>query len=127
VIYLTAPELIHIANRVLDGDVTVRDYGLLESATARPRATMFGTDAYETVEEKAAALLHSLVRNHALMDGNKRLALAATIAFLGVNGRRMTLSNDQAYELVIEVATVKLDEVAGIADRIRRGSETRRR
>ena len=126
-IYLTAPELIHIANRVLDGDVTVRDYGLLESATARPRATMFGTDAYETVEEKAAALLHSLVRNHALMDGNKRLALAATIAFLGVNGRRMTLSNDQAYELVIEVATVKLDEVAGIADRIRRGSETRRR
>jgi death-on-curing protein len=127
VIYLTAPELIHIANRVLDGDVTVRDYGLLESATARPRATMFGTDAYETVEEKAAALLHSLVRNHALIDGNKRLALAATIAFLGVNGRRMTLSNDQAYELVIEVATVKLDEVAGIADRIRRGSETRRR
>ncbi len=126
-IYLTAPELIHIANRVLDGDVTVRDYGLLESATARPRATMFGTDAYETVEEKAAALLHSLVRNHALIDGNKRLALAATIAFLGVNGRRMTLSNDQAYELVIEVATVKLDEVAGIADRIRRGSETRRR
>jgi Prophage maintenance system killer protein len=88
---------------------------------------MFGTDAYETVEEKAAALLHSLVRNHALIDGNKRLALAATIAFLGVNGRRMTLSNDQAYELVIEVATVKLDEVAGIADRIRRGSETRRR
>jgi death-on-curing protein len=127
VIYLTAPELIHIANRVLDGDVTVRDYGLLESATARPRATMFGTDAYETVEEKAAALLHSLVRNHALIDGNKRLALAATIAFLGVNGRRMTLSNDQAYELVIEVATGKLDEVASIADRIRRGSETRRR
>lgn len=126
-IYLTAPELIHIANRVLDGDVTVRDYGLLESATARPRATMFGTDAYETVEEKAAALLHSLVRNHALIDGNKRLALAATIAFLGVNGHRLTLSNDQAYELVIEVATVKLDEVAGIADRIRRGSETRRR
>jgi len=127
VIYLTAPELIHIANRVLDGDVTVRDYGLLESATARPRATMFGTDAYETVEEKAAALLHSLVRNHALIDGNRRLAFSATIAFLGVNGRRMTLSNDQAYELVIEVATVKLDEVAGIADRIRRGSETRRR
>jgi death-on-curing protein len=127
VIYLTAPELIHIANRVLDGDVTVRDYGLLESATARPRATMFGTDAYETVEEKAAALLHSLVRNHALIDGNRRLAFSATIAFLGVNGRRMTLSNDQAYELVIEVATGKLDEVASIADRIRRGSETRRR
>ena len=88
---------------------------------------MFGTDAYESVEEKAAALLHSLLRNHALIDGNKRLALAATIAFLGVNGRRLALSNDQAYELIIEVVTGELDEVASIADRIRRGSEARRR
>ena len=56
-IYLTVPELIFIASRVLNGEVTVRDHGLLESATARPRATVFGTDAYETVEEKAAALL----------------------------------------------------------------------
>jgi len=67
------------------------------------------------------------VRNHALIDGNKRLALAATIAFLGINGRRLTLSNDQTYELIIEVATGKLDEVASIADRIRRGSEPRHR
>ena len=124
-IYLTVPELIYIAGRVLDGDVTVRDHGLLESATARPRATVFGTDAYETVEDKAAALLHSLVRNHALSDGNRRLALAAAVAFLGVNGRRLTLSNDQAYELVIEVATGEMEEVASIADRIRRGSEAR--
>ena len=124
-IYLTAAELIYIAGRVLEGEVTVRDPGLLESATARPRATVFGTDAYETVEDKAAALLHSLVRNHALIDGNKRLALGATVAFLGVNGRRLTWSNDQAYELIIEVATGKLDEVAAIADRIRRGSEAR--
>ena len=124
-IYLTAAELIYIAGRVLEGEVTVRDHGLLESATARPRATVFGTDAYETVEDKAGALLHSLVRNHALIDGNKRLALGATVAFLGVNGRRLTWSNDQAYELIIEVATGKLDEVAAIADRIRRGSEAR--
>ena len=61
-IFLTVPELIRIATRVLDGDVTVRDHGLLESATARTRATAFGTGAYETVEEKAAALLQSLVR-----------------------------------------------------------------
>ena len=126
-IYLTVPELISIANRVLEDEATVRDHGLLESATARPRAAVFGTDAYETVEEKAAALLHSLVRNHALIDGNKRLALAATIAFLGINGRRLTWSNDQAYELIIEVATGKLEEVASIADRIRRGSEARHR
>ena len=124
-IYLTVPELIYIASRVLDGEVTVRDHGLLESATARPRATTFGKDAYGTVEDKAAALLHSLVRNHALIDGNRRLALAATIAFLGANGRRLTLSNDQTYELIIEVVTGELDEVASIADRIRYGSEDR--
>ncbi|MDQ1538035.1 MAG: death on curing protein [Actinomycetota bacterium] len=125
-IYLTVPELIYLARRVLDGDVPVRDHGLLESAAARPQATVFGKDAYATLEEKAGALLHSLARNHALIDGNKRLSLAATIAFLGINGRRLTLSNDQAYELVIEVATGELDEVGDIADRIKRGSETRR-
>jgi len=127
VIYLAVPELIYIASRVVEGEVTVRDHGLLESATARPGATLFGTDVYETVEERAAALLHSLARNHALIDGNKRLALAATIAFLGLNGRRLTLSNDQAYDLIIEVATGELDEVATIADRLRRGSEARHR
>lgn len=78
--YLTLTELMYIGRRVLDGEVPVRDHGLLESAAARPQATVDGTDAYSTVEEKAAALLHSLARNHALIDGNSRLALAATIA-----------------------------------------------
>ena len=64
------------------------------------------------MEEKAAVLLHSLVGNHALIDGNKRLALAATIAFLGVNGRRLSWSNDEAYELIIDVVTGQLGEVA---------------
>ncbi len=126
-IYLTLAELIHIAERTLGSDVPVRDHGLLESALARPQATAFGADAYASLEEKTAALLHSLARNHALVDGNKRLALAATIAFLGLNGRRLTLSNDQAYTLVIDVAAGHLDEVPGIAERIRAGSEPRRR
>ncbi len=63
----------------------------------------------------AAALLHSLARNHALIDGDKRLALAATIAFHGVNGRRLTLTNDEAYELIMNVAEAKLDSVDDIA------------
>ena len=124
-IYLTLPELVHIAERTLGDDVVVRDHGLLESALARPQATVFGADAYGSVEEKAAALLHSLARNHALVDGNKRLALAAAIAFLGVNGRRLTFSNDQAYDLIIAVAAGELDEVPTIADRIRHATETR--
>jgi len=115
VIYLTLPELLHIAVRALGGEPEVRDYGMLESALARPRATAFGSDAYPGLDAKAAALLHSLARNHALIDPNRRLALAATIAFNGVNGRRLTLTNDEAYELIMSVAEGKLDSVDDIA------------
>lgn len=124
-IYLTLPELLHVIERTLGPDVPVRDHGLLESALARPRATVFGEDAYGDLEEKAAALLHSLARNRALVDGNKRLALAGTIAFLGVNGRRLTLTNDEAYTLIIDVALGRLDDVADIAERLRQASEPR--
>lgn len=117
-IYLSLPELLHVAERTLSGQVQVRDHGLLQSALARPQATAFGDEAYVSMEEKAAALLHSLARNHGLVDGNKRLALAATIAFLGINGRRLTLSNDKAYDLVMSVAVGDLDEIAVIAQRL---------
>jgi death on curing protein len=118
VIYLTLPELLHVAQRVLRAEPIVRDIGLLESALARPQATAFGADAYPGLDAKAAALLHSLARNHALVDGNKRLALAGVIAFYGVNGLRLTLTNDEAYELVIAVADGTLDDVEEIADRL---------
>ena len=113
-IYLTMAELLHVAERTL-GEVLVRDHGLLESALARPQTTVFGEVAYPDLEHKAAALLHSLARNHALVDGNQRLSLAGTIAFLGMNGRRLTLTNDEAYDFVIAVATGELDEVTDIA------------
>ena len=87
-IYLDLEDLLHIARRTLAVKPIVGDHALLESGLARPRASAFGQDAYETFAQKAAALLHSLARNHALVDGNKRLALAATIAFVGVNGQR---------------------------------------
>jgi death on curing protein len=115
-IYLTLPDLLRVAERVISGDVKVRDHGLLESALARPRASAFGRDAYQSLDEKAAALLHSLARNHALVDGNKRLALGALIAFYGLNGRRLTLTNDAAYELVMAVAAGTLHEVADIVE-----------
>jgi death on curing protein len=66
--------------------------------------------------------MHSLARNHPLVDGNKRLALAAAIVFLGVNGHRLTLSNDEAYELTMAVASGRLDDVGVIAQRLRAGS-----
>jgi death on curing protein len=125
VIFLDLEALLHIAGRTPESDPVVRDYGLLESALARPQASAFGDDAYPDLEHKAAALLHSLARNHALVDGNKRLALAATIGFLGINGRRLTLTNEQAYDLVMAIATGALDDVAAIATSLKRGSGPR--
>ena len=116
-IFLDLEDLLHVARRTL-GDVEIRDVGLLESASARPRSTAFGVDAYPSIHLKAAALLHSLARNHPLVDGNKRLALAATIAFYGLNGRRLTMSNDEAYELIMAVAAGELDDVEQIAGRL---------
>ena len=124
-IFLDLESLLHVATRTLDGEPVVRDYGLLESALARPQASAFGEDAYSGAHQKAAALLHSLARNHALVDGNKRIALAATIAFLGMNDIRLTLSNDEAYDLVIEVATGTLDDVPSIAAVLESNCETR--
>ncbi len=118
-IFLTLDELLHVAERTLGSAPAVRDVGLLESALARPAATAFGADAYPELEDKGAALVHSLVRNHALVDGNKRLGLMGLIVFLGVNGRRVSWTNDEAYELIVEIADGRLDEVSDIAERIR--------
>ena len=120
-IFLDLEDLLHVARRTL-GDVEIRDVGLLESASARPRSTAFGEDAYPSIHFKAAALLHSIARNHPLVDGNKRLALAATIAFYGLNGLRLTMSNDEAYELVMAVAAGELDDVDRIAGHLDSGT-----
>ncbi|MDP2712258.1 MAG: type II toxin-antitoxin system death-on-curing family toxin [Solirubrobacteraceae bacterium] len=124
-IFLDHEGLLHVAERTLGIAPVVRDHGLLESALGRPRATAFGVDAYPSIHEKAAALLHSLARNHALVDGDKRLALAATIAFYGMNGLRLTLSNDEAYSLVMSVATGELDDVGAIGRLLERATAPR--
>lgn len=121
-IFLEVDDLMHIARRVVSPDVGVRDIGLLAAAVSRPRTSAFGDDAYPSIHEKAAALLHSIVRNHALVDGNKRLGLAAVIGFLGMNGWRLTMTEAEAYELVIDVATGRCDEVSAIAQRLAVGS-----
>ena len=116
-IFLDLDDLLHIAGRILPA-YEVRDMGLLEAAVARPRASAFGEDAYPSIHAKAAALLHSIVCSHALVDGDKRLGLAAVIAFYGVNGQRLTLTNDDAYELVMAVASGRLDDVDTIAQQL---------
>ena len=125
-IFLDLDAVLHVARRTLAAEPDLRDIGLLESALARPQASAFGQDAYATVHEKAAALMQSLARNHALVDGNKRLALAATLAFYGMNGLRLTLNNDDAYDLVVGVATGRLDDIALIAAELSAHTRPRR-
>ncbi len=92
----------------------VRDVGLLASALARPATTVFGEDAYAAIELKAAALLESLIRNHALVDGNKRTAWTLMVVFLGLNGYRHDFDTDTALDLVLAVANdaIPLEESA---------------
>lgn len=103
------------------GDVpAVGDYGLLDSAIARPGTTVFGLDAYPTLLTKAAALMQSLARNHAFVDGNKRTAWAAAWTFLTINGIELapTYDIDAAESLVLDVATGSEDSVEAIAERL---------
>jgi death on curing protein len=106
--YLTVEDLFEIGFGIL-GEVVVRDHGLLASAAARPQSSAFGEDAYPTFAGKAAALLHSLARNHSLVDGNKRLAWAATRAFCLLNHHDLKFSVDDAEQLVLSVARGELD------------------
>lgn len=82
----------------------IRDIGLLDSAVHRPQASVFGADAYPGIDDKAAALLESLVRNHALVDGNKRIGWLATVVFYGLNDITLEAPDDDAYDLVIAIA-----------------------
>lgn len=117
--YLDLEDLIEIAKRAIDPDVTIRDFGLLESALSRPRATVFGEDAYPDLFLKAAALMQSIARNHALVDGNKRLAWAACRTFLAINEQWVSASEDDRFDFVIRVATGAEPELALIADQLR--------
>lgn len=95
----------------------VRDVGLLDAAVGRPRSSAFGEDAYPTLALKAAALLHSIAGNHALVDGNKRLAWVATVVFLDLSSSAPNVTKDAALDLVIDVAKGVLD-VEEIAARL---------
>ncbi|MDQ3664510.1 MAG: Fic family protein [Actinomycetota bacterium] len=106
--YLTVEDLLEIAAGVI-GEVTIRDAGLLAAAAGRPQLTVYGDEAYPSFDAKAAALLHSLARNHALVDGNKRLAWAATRVFCILNGRDLGYTVDDAESLMLAAAAGDLD------------------
>jgi death-on-curing protein len=106
--FLDIHDLLEIAEALIP-KLKVRDLGLLEAAVARPQTTVFGNDAYESFEFKAASLMHSIAPNHPLIDGNKRLAWAATRTFCLLNGYDIYNDVDSAEQIVLAVATGKLD------------------
>jgi death on curing protein len=113
--YLTVEQALRIGRAAVGGPIHVRDVGLLEAAVHRPRTSVLGQDAYPGLMAKAGALSHSLARNYALVDGNKRLAWLATFVFLAKNGVVLDPDDDAAYELVVVVAAGTIDDVEEIA------------
>ena len=119
--FLDLDDLVELARTLLGDPPPIRDIGLLGSAAARPPTTAFGEDAYPDLVTKAAALLQSIVNNHALVDGNKRLGWLATAVFLELNGVKASrASNDDVYELVVWIAASNpdLDEITARLRRV---------
>lgn len=114
--YLSLSDVLGFAEAALGEKPVVRDFGLLESALARPATTVLGQDAYPSVHLKAASLLQSLCGNHALVDGNKRLAWATTAVFLVLNGAPPRPDQDAVFDLVIAVSEGSLRDLERIAD-----------
>ena len=118
--FLDLDDVIGLARRLLGDPPPISDAGLLGSAVARPQTTLGAEDAYPTIWLKAAALLQSIVGNHALIDGNKRLGWVATAVFLEINGASVaTATNDEVFDLVLHVASTKTD-LPDIARRLQR-------
>lgn len=117
-IFLDRDDVLVAAAAALGALPAVADYGLLDSAIARPSATVFGIDAYPTMLGKAAALMQSIARNRALVDGNKRTSWAAAWTFLTINGIELApvYDIDAAEALVLRVATASEESVDAIAD-----------
>lgn len=113
VTYLDLEDLLELTRRLRAGPV--RDLGLLDGAAARPRASAFGQEAYPELTLKAAALLHSIVRGHPLVDGNKRLGWLSAVVFLALNHAEIEAPDDDAFALVMAVAEGQL-ELPVIAD-----------
>ena len=122
--HLDIEDLLTVAREATGAEPRVGDWGLLESALARPRATVFGQDAYPDLHTKAAALLQSLACNHGFIDGNKRTAWTACRTLLAINDEWVSAHEDERFEFVMQVATGLLSNIDKMAERLRNWSYT---
>lgn len=118
--YLDLDDVIYLAGLLLGDPPPIKDVGLLGSAVARPQTTVLGAEAYESIWEKASALMQSILKNHALVDGNKRLGWLATAVFLEINDVSVAaIPDDDVYRFVMDVAAGRHD-VMEIAAELKR-------
>ncbi|MGC5166406.1 type II toxin-antitoxin system death-on-curing family toxin [Luteimicrobium sp. DT211] len=113
--YLEVDDLLAAGRALLGAEPVVRDWGALDSAVHRPQSSMFGVDAYPTLDTKAAALMLSCVQSHALLDGNERLGVVAVVTFYGLNGRRFVAPHEELYVLTMAIADGSLGDVYTVA------------
>jgi death-on-curing protein len=116
--YLDLDDLLAAAEAALGGPPDVRDIGFLAGAAARPQASVLGADAYADLDAKAAALLHSIVTSHPLVDGNKRLGWVATRLFYLLNDADIKAPEEAAYQLIVAIADGSVRDVSDIAQRL---------
>jgi death-on-curing protein len=113
--YLEVDDLLAAGRALLEAEPVVRDWGALDSAVHRPQSSMFGVEAYPTLDTKAAALMLSVVQDHARGDGNKRLGVVAVVVFYGLNGHRFVAPHEELYELTTAIVDGSLGDVATVA------------
>ena len=117
IIYLTSAQVLAIHDQAIKrfgGSLGLRDLGLIQSAVARPQASYDGNDLYQDLFDKAAALLQSLLKNHAFIDGNKRTALTSAAIFLNLNGFKLQNNHQDEVDFAVKVdnQNLTLEQIA---------------
>lgn len=115
--YLTTEDVLllhHLSIEKSGGSHGLRDAGLLDSAVQRPRASFAGVDLYPTIFAKSGALCHSIIKNHAFVDGNKRTSLLSAMTMLELNGYRFECEQNElvAFGLKIDNENVAAEEIS---------------
>lgn len=118
--YLDREDVLTAVEAWLGRPPQIRDHGVLEAALHRPQAVWYGQDVYPDLDTKAAALLLALVGNGPLVEGSRRMGWIAARLFYALNGRYLHMPHDQAYELVVRIASGEEDDVAKVAAILRR-------
>jgi death-on-curing protein len=118
--FLTIDDALEVARLVTGEPARVRDFADLHAAIARPQQTQDGRELFPGIWDKAAALMESLARSYALVDGNKRLTWNATWFFLGVNGHPLAepLDEEAAFQFMYDLVRGRLTGPA-LAERLR--------